>query len=290
MPGGFMEVTIRADQDLTDQLIGILSQIGVEGFWEDDGQIRCYIHGDRWDDQLRDEIRRMVGFIARGSSSPTPAIAFDFSEDRNWNEAWEKTIRPIRVSDRIVVTPSWADYEPSPDDVVLVIDPKMSFGTGHHETTRLSLKLIESNIRPAIRCLDVGSGTGILGIAACKLGAASCLSVDVDEWAYRNAQENIRLNGVESYVRLLHGSLPMAPRDQFDMIVANIQLDVIIALMEEMTSRLAPGGVVILSGLLAADEDQIRKLLNRHRLTVKTLLAEGEWIALAAGAELTEQN
>lgn len=282
MGTGFMEVSIHADPVLTDQLIGILSQIGVEGFWEDEGHLRCYIHGDRWDEQLRDEIHRVVGLVTRGSSSAAPVISFAFTEEQNWNEAWEKTIRPVRVSDRIVVTPSWENYDPSPDDVVLVIDPKMSFGTGHHETTRLSLKLIEATVRDSIRCLDIGCGTGILAIAACKLGAATCVAVDVDEWAWRNASENIRMNGVEDQVTLFEGPLSVVPAEQFEMIVANIQLDVITSLMDEITRRLAPGGVAIFSGLLAADENRIRRMLSEHGLVIRTLLTEGEWIAVTA--------
>lgn len=279
-----MEITIRSDATLTDQLIGTLSQIGIEGFWEDGDLLRCYISADRWSDDLREEIRRLAAMITRGSRSPAPIISFELAQGRNWNEEWEQTIRPLRVTERIVVTPSWHTFDRSGDDIVLVIDPKMSFGTGHHETTRLSLTLIEMYIRPSVRFLDVGTGTGILAIAARKLGAEFCVGLDVDEWAYRNALENVRRNNVDETVQLFLGPLSSIPAGRFDLIAANIQLDVIGTLLTEIVQRLSPDGVIVFSGLLSTEEEAFRAMLTRHRLAVRTMLAEAEWIAAAASS------
>ena len=133
--------------------------------------------------------------------------------EKNWNSAWEETIRPIRVSERIVVAPTWHPFNGGPGDIVLTIDPKMSFGTGYHESTRLLLGLMERHLRIGARVLDAGTGTGILAIAALKLGAASAIAFDIDEWSFVNAVDNTRLNGVAGAPRRTsRGSPGRSPR------------------------------------------------------------------------------
>ena len=283
MPKSFVEVDIVADASLTDALTGILAQLGFEGFWEDGSALKAYMRADRWSPALLDEIRTVANLVSRSSTSTAPAISVKEIAEQNWNEEWEKTIRPIQVTGRIIITPTWHTVNPAPGQIVLTIDPKMSFGTGYHETTRLVLRLMDNMIRPGSTLLDVGTGTGVLAIAGVKLGASSAVAVDVDDWSYNNALENIRLNGVQERVRVIHGEIAAAPAEEFDFVVANIQRSIIVPILGEMTSRLAPDGLMILSGLLQSDEEMILQALGAYHFVVRARLFEKEWLALTTG-------
>jgi ribosomal protein L11 methyltransferase len=280
MPKHFVEVEIIADAGLSEQIVGVLSQLGFEGFWEEEPFLRGYISGERWDDAMLDEVRSLVNTIHRSSSSVVPKVSVKDVAQRNWNEEWERTIQPIHVTDRIVITPTWHRYTPRQHELVLTIDPKMSFGTGYHETTRLVLRMMEQHLRPGSTVLDVGTGTGVLAIAAIKLGAARAVGVDTDEWSYTNARENTILNGVEKDVTIYLGDLASVPVAGFDVIVANIQRSVLEPLLPALIERMNTGGMIILSGLLNGDEQPMRKAISNCGLQVTASLAENEWIAL----------
>lgn len=282
MAEGFVEVDITADPPLAENLAAILSQLGFEGFWEDEGTLRCYISAARWSPGLLEEIRTTAALVARSSSSPIPGIQVHTIENRNWNEEWEKTIHPIRVTNRIVIAPSWQSFNPLPGDLLLTIDPKMSFGTGYHESTRLVLRLMEDAVRPGMSMLDVGTGTGVLAIAGLKLGCASAVACDVDEWSYTNARENAAVNGVADRLTLIHGDVSLTPRAPFDIIAANLQRAVIVSILKELISRCAPGGLLLLSGLLLEDEEEIVSRLEEPLFAVSGRLTEHDWLALAA--------
>lgn len=284
MPASFVEVNISADAELADQLIGILSQMGFEGFWEDDTLLKCYMKSTRWTPAMLDEVRTTVQRMTRTSSSALPCISVHRIEDVDWNQEWEKTIKPIQATGRIVIKPTWHDYNAAPGQIIVTIDPKMAFGTGYHETTRLVLRLMEKYLTPGCSLLDIGSGTGILAIAGVKLGAKSALAVDVDEWSYDNALENCRLNHVEDKVNVVHGDISSLSGQMFDLIVANIQLNVIEPILHGIKEMLNPGGPVILSGLLQSDREPILRALIRSTLTVREEVAENEWMAVVAGA------
>jgi ribosomal protein L11 methyltransferase len=275
-------VQINADEELVEQLIAILPQLGFEGFWEDGAQLKCYIGSDRWNTAIREEVGTVLRRMTRSSSSASPKVSISTIEAKNWNEEWEKTIRPIQITDRIVIKPSWHEYIPAQGQIVITIDPKMSFGTGYHETTRLVLKLMERNVKRGMSVLDVGTGTGVLAIAGVMLGAASAIGVDIDEWSYDNAVENTRLNHVEDRVKIVHGEICSVPGKEFDLITANIQMNVIVPILHEMKSRLTAGGLFIFSGLLLADKAEIARELSGLGLHVCNELVENEWISVAA--------
>lgn len=277
-----IEVSFAADEDLREQCVALLGQLGFEGFWEDEGVLRGYIAENRWSPELLAEIRTTVALIIRSSTHPMPEIQIRSLENRNWNEEWERTIQPIRVTPRIVITPSWHSYTPDRNDIVLTIDPKMSFGTGYHESTRLILRLMERHLRPRARVLDVGTGTGVLAIAAVRLGASAATGIDIDEWSFENARENVLQNGVEDRVTILQGDLSTAPPIAYDLIAANIQKSILLPLLPSLAHSLNRGGVLLLSGLLKEDREAMDSALAAAGFSVAELLEENGWIALAA--------
>lgn len=283
MPGTtYIEVEIAVGPGSLDELIGLLSLSGFEGFWEEESHLRAYIKSPLWDDIRRKDLEDLVARQARRQNLPPPEISVRRVEDRNWNALWEASVQPVQVSDRIIVAPTWHPFNPAPGQLVLTIDPKMSFGTGHHETTRLMVQLIETHLREGDRMLDVGTGTGILAIAAVKLGAASATGVDNDQWSYDNARENVRLNGVEQRVTLMLGEIGDVQESGFDLIAANIQRGVIEQILPAMRKRLAPGGRILLSGLLETDGTPILSALDALGLRILDQRRDKEWLAIAA--------
>ena len=277
-----IEVAIEAEEELRDRIVALLGQLGFEGFWEDGPVLRSYISESRWTRAMPEEVERTVNLITRSSRSTRPAITTRRIQEQNWNEEWEKTIRPIHVSQRMVITPSWHPYESAPGELVLTIDPKMSFGTGYHESTRLILRLLEQHIRTGDTVLDMGTGTGVLAIAAVRLGAADATGVDVDEWSYDNACENIRLNHVEDRITILHGDIAATPAGPFTLILANIQRTVLLDMLPVLVHRLRAGGRLLLAGLLRDDREIMMEHLRHEGLTFLGEVSENEWIAIAA--------
>lgn len=201
-------------------------------------------------------------------------------EDKNWNELWEKSREVIRVSDRIVIKPTFKEYSAKPNEIVLTIDPKMSFGTGEHQTTKLILRLLENYVKPGMKVLDVGSGTGILAITSVKLGASKAVAVDFDEICLENCKENCVLNGVENSVEIITGEIGYVKEKDFDLILANIQKNVLLEIAEKIRSRLKRNGILILSGLLDSDQDEIEKKYHSLGFDILQIEKMSEWIAV----------
>ena len=278
----YAEVAIQAGDELRERLLAVISQLGFEGFWEDGDTLRCYMESSRWRPGLREEIQRITRLLAHASSSQAPEVSVTTVDDRNWNEEWEKTLLPIHVTDRIVVAPSWQSTGISQEGILLIIDPKMSFGTGYHESTRLALKLLERYLRASEDVLDVGTGTGILAIAAIKLGARSAVGLDTDDWSYTNAQENARLNQVTDNMSVIHGDLSALRQRRYGLVVANIQRSVLEGMLPYIRELLDMDGRVILSGILQEERESMLASMRQEGFRLIGELEENEWIAFAA--------
>jgi len=201
-------------------------------------------------------------------------------EDRNWNEEFEKNVKVVEVTDKIVIKPTFRNYEAKKNQVIINIDPKMSFGTGEHETTKLVLTLLDKYIKGGEKVLDVGSGTGVLAIGTVLLGASKAIGIDFDEWCLLNGKENIELNKVEDKVEVRLGELKDIPEKDFDLVVANINKHILMDINSNIREKIKDNGVVILSGLLYTDEDDIVKLYSEKDFTVLEKIQMNEWIAL----------
>lgn len=202
--------------------------------------------------------------------------------EQDWAENWKKYYKPFRAGRRLVIRPSWERYEEKEGDLVLKLDPGMAFGTGTHETTFMCLEQLETYVTLGSRVIDVGCGSGILALAAAKLGADDVLAIDLDELAVKVAAENVQKNGLTAVVRVEHGDLLERREEKADVIVANIIADVICYLCGPAKKHLLPGGTLICSGIIREREADVQRALTAAGYTVDTRLEKGEWICLAA--------
>jgi ribosomal protein L11 methyltransferase len=207
-------------------------------------------------------------------------IETEILEDQNWNKLWEKSREVIKVSERIVIKPTFKNYTAKENEIVLTIDPKMSFGTGEHQTTKLVLRLLEKFVKPGMKVLDVGSGTGILAIAAVKLGAAKAVAVDFDEICLENCKENCILNNVNNSVEVVTGEIDDVKDKDFDLILANIQKNVLLEITQKIKAKLNQNGIVILSGLLESDKTAIEEKYHSLGFITEQVEQMEEWIAV----------
>lgn len=274
-----IEVAIPAPSDLQEYLIAELLELDFESFLQEDDALTGYIPPPRWNDVARDTIEHWLR--ANGIYEP---IREQIIEPRNWNEAWEETIQPVSAPP-FLIKPTWAAIpEGEEKRIVLEIDPKMSFGTGYHETTRLMLRMLPETVREEDVVLDAGTGTGVLAIAALRIGAASALGFDVDEWAFDNANENALINGVSDRFEVRIGDLDVVDDFAPDVILANIHLSVLIEMMPKFRSRLPDGGRLLLSGVLRTDREAMLASIAQNGFELVDEAFEGDWWALLTRA------
>lgn len=217
----------------------------------------------------------------RNSGLDTGTLAMDEKTvaDEDWAENWKKHFKPFRVGQRIVVKPSWESYEQQPGDLVIHLDPGMAFGTGTHETTALCLELLEERYRGGAM-LDVGTGSGILAIAAGLLGCEKALGIDLDPLAVKTANENVRRNHLEGIVTIRQGDLARDVSGQFACVAANILSDVVIRLSPALGPLLAPGAFFLASGIIRDREAEVASAYEALGFTLLERRYKGEWVAL----------
>ena len=265
-------LTLSVPDALREPLIAELADLGFDAFEEADEALRAYIPASGWDAVSREAVDRWVR--AAGLTSEE-IVSEEVIEDQNWNETWEKSIQPIEVGP-FIVAPTWADV-PSGGRTVLRVDPKMAFGTGYHETTRLALKLLADRIPEGARVLDVGTGTGILAIAALLRGANSAVGVDIDPWSVTNGRENAALNGVADQFEVREGSVEAVPETGFTFGIANIIRSILQPLLPEIAARLASEAPFIVGGLLQAERDGFVRALAEVGYAPVEEATENEW-------------
>lgn len=259
-------------------------------------------HIDLIDEELlaRDRTKAVIHIYISPSENPQEALSFvcerleseqipyetslgDVREE-DWSSAWKSFYKPTRIGQRLVVVPTWENYAPQSGDILLRMDPGMAFGTGTHDTTRLCLEALEKTVIPGCTVLDIGTGSGILSIAALLLGAKSAVGVDIDETAVQVARENAAENHVEQSARFLCGDLTEHVDGAFDLICANIVADVIIRLAPDVLHYLAPEGRLLCSGIIDTRESDVTTALEACGLSVLETGRSGGWVSLLAGA------
>ncbi|MGM0452864.1 MAG: 50S ribosomal protein L11 methyltransferase [Thermodesulfobacteriota bacterium] len=229
--------------------------------------------------------RRFENQLAAASPDSGWQYRVKYSEvdEEDWAESWKAHFHPVQITERLVIKPTWQDYEASGDEIVIELDPGMAFGTGTHPTTELCIRMIARYLKPGIRLLDIGSGSGILMIAAVKLGAFTVVGIDSDPVAVEVAESNLRLNGIDpGRFTVTAGNLIDGINEAYDIVVANILSETICELVPDVAPCLAAGGVFIASGIVAYKAPMVTKALEKYGFTVREVEEKDEWVAVVA--------
>lgn len=270
-----LETILEAPPDLHEALVAELAELGFHTFQSDGNALKSYCPHANDDSKLEVDARvREVLTRYHVDGQPHHTI----HSDRNWNAVWEASVKAVTVG-RFVIAPDWELPPKDSPGVIIRINPKMSFGTGHHESTRLALLLMDKLVAPEDRVLDAGTGTGVLAIASIKLGAARAVAVDIDGSVRQNFSENARANQVAERVTFLAGPVDVAKGKQFDVVVANINRSVLLDSLMLFNEMLTVGGYLILSGLLRTDKEVMMSAASGAHFMAVEEVDEGEWWA-----------
>ena len=307
----WLEFSVRTDGETAEAISELFNRFGTGGAVVEQ---RFREHGDRADgepylttktfipaadSQARRRLEEALHHLSFIRHFPEPEIRL--LPEREWAESWKRDYHVQHIGKHIAIVPSWVEYTPKHHEVVIRLDPGMAFGTGLHPSTRLCLRVIERLAHPGVTALDVGAGSGILSIAAAKLGCSPVLALDTDPVAVQVAQENVELNGVTEQVRLVHGSIEavaqgvrvhraandseaasVLPTDAYDLVVANIIAEVIVGLSPALAASLAPAGHLVVSGIIIDKQKAVLASLSKVGLGAVEKLQDGDWIALVA--------
>ena len=267
----YIEVDIKIEKSevFSDIVVARLNEIEFETFLENDNGVRCYIQATLFDKKKLDiELDKIKQYTK---------LNFNINHvaQKNWNEEWEKNFKPVQINSHCLIRSEFHNNSGNFKDEI-IITPKMSFGTGHHETTFLMINELYNLDLNDKSILDMGSGTGILSIIASKNGARQVVGIDIDEWAFQNSIDNAKLNNTEN-ISFLHGDINLIENQDFDIILANINRNIIEKDIEGYYNLLIDKGDLLISGFLEEDVDFIINLSINNRFNVINKKNKGQW-------------
>ena len=264
------DFNVSPKEPATEMLIAQLGYVGFESFVEQDYGVTAYIQKQEWNSKILEDVFML--------NSNEFNITFEYNEiaQTNWNEEWEKNFNPIQVDDLVSIR---APFHTNPSlQFDIVIEPKMSFGTGHHETTHMMVQHLLALDLDTKKVLDMGCGTGILAIFAEMKGAKPIDAIDIDSWCYENSLENIQRNNC-NHITVYEGDASLL-KEKYDVIIANINRNILLSDMKTYTDCLNENGVLLLSGFYKEDIVIIEDEVNKHGLTFETMIQRNNWVAL----------
>ena len=308
----WLEVSVTADPETAEAVVELFNRYGrgqavvempVDCFeyeLEESGPpesviVKAYLPLDGSAAEAQSRLEEGIWHL--GQIYPLPEPVFRELAEEDWTEAWKEQYHRLHVGRRIVIVPAWEAYSPAPDQVVIRLEPGMAFGTGLHPTTRLCLETMEEWLVPGGAVLDVGTGSGVLAIAAAKLGTGPVLAIDADPVAVRVAAENVTANGAGERVKVRHASLPggeavplhfesdglaLLDEGEYDLVVINILAPVITGMAPALAARTRPGGRLIAAGLIEGQEKDVVDALQSQGLAIVGRSQEKDWVCLAA--------
>jgi len=276
----YLELKVIYNKDNYDAIYNILYISGIENILEEDNCVKIY-----YPHKKKKEAEELVKRLKKEIGLKNDKLILNNLESKNWNQEWEDSIEPIYLKNKIIIYPSWKkDKLISPKDKILIeIDPKMSFGTGHNETTQLVLDFLIDEIDEEDKyLLDYGCGTGILTICSIKLGIENAVAIDIDEDSIENAKEYFRVNDVNKNVKLIKANICEIKENGFDIICANIIRSVIEKNLTSIYEKLKTGGKLFISGILSEEEEKIRYILESNGFEMKQINYKSEWLGIYA--------
>ncbi len=281
---GWVEIQIETGLD-AGELLGILDDPAVTGAWQDNGVIRLYWAADRWN---ADEIGRLRAVLhAMDADRAAETLTVQSIPAQDWNAVWARSVKPIRIGHQVRVRPSWEPKSTEPGLIDLVIDPKLAFGTGHYATTQLLIEWLEDEIRGGEVVLDVGTGTGILAMAALRLGAAQAGGCDNDPLAIEYARTYARDNGFGSELILWDGTMddqaPILGR-RWNLVLANLDRRTLLQCAGALGRIARRGATVLVSGLLKEQAEEMHTAFAREGLYVRAEREREGWVAMCLHA------
>ncbi|RKU19694.1 50S ribosomal protein L11 methyltransferase [Candidatus Poribacteria bacterium] len=285
-------ITVTTSQEASEAVANCLFEMNAAGveFKENSDTKVDLIAYYPLDDRVGARMQKLRDFLAElptWNIQPDPAtIDLKHVKSEKWEEAWKAAFPPQRVGKRILITPTWHDAPHNETDILIQLDPGMAFGTGYHPTTRLSLELLEGTVKPHHQVADIGTGSGILTIATVKLGAKQVDAIELDPTAIPVAAANFQTNDVTPQVRLSQGDGLKGGENRYHLIIGNILTKVILPIIPECPSRLHPAGIVIFSGILETELEQVQSVLEANRFEILQVISETEdsitWVGIKA--------
>lgn len=270
----YLEIKIDIDPVIMarDIVVAELGEIGFESFVESEEGVDAYIQESLFNEEL------MKNLSCFNHTDFKVTYIKNFIKEQNWNEVWEQSFDPINVNDQCMVRAPF--HEPNATiEFDIIIEPKMSFGTGHHETTFLMIQELVGMDLNAKTVLDMGCGTGVLAILAEQKNAAKILAVDIDDWAFENTVDNIAKNNC-SKIEVLKGGAECIQNKKFDVVIANINRNILLQDLKNYSNTLNKNGHVLLSGFFSSDKDLLMEEANKNGLTLSTINSKNDWTLL----------
>ncbi|MEP7146544.1 MAG: 50S ribosomal protein L11 methyltransferase [bacterium] len=280
MINNYYEVQISFNKNNYEALYNNLYLNGIENILEEEGFIKIY-----FDDSSLEKIDQLRESLLKEKIIGTKDFSFAKFENKNWNAEWENSIEPVYIRDKIIIYPSWKEtgLKDAEDKITIEIDPKMSFGTGHNETTQLVLELMSDYINgDEKKLLDFGTGTGVLTIAGLKLGVERAVAIDIDDDAIENAKQYFQKNSVYEKVELIKSNIGELKEESFDIICANIIRSVIVDNFNYINDKIVVNGKLFLSGILNCEDGIILELLYLNDFDIEDIISKTEWIGIYA--------
>jgi len=303
------EISIQTTHEAADMVSNIFHDLGSSGVViEDPELVNSYIRSGRWDytdilESTETDIVVVKAYLPADEHFDTKLATFEAKVqelvsyginkgsgitncreimEEDWATSWKEFFHSIKVGERIVIKPSWEEYAATPEDLVIELDPGMAFGTGTHHTTAMCCRALEQVVQPGDVVFDVGTGSGILAVAAAKLGAGKVHAVDLDSVAVRVAKENVTINNVGHVVEVKQGDLLTGVSGQADLVIANIIATIVIQLLADIPARLKEGGIFIASGIITERLSEVVAAMVAQNLVVEKVIEEGGWVAVVA--------
>lgn len=304
----WVEISIEVQEQLQDALSNFLMELGAPGVVTDEEildpltgrlpancsgrkRLSSYLENDHRAEATIAAIDRYLTSLADVHRlDDPPRMKLRVIREEDWDKKWQRFFTTCRIGTRVVIKPSWELYLPKDGDMVIEMDPGMAFGTGTHPTTRMCLEVIEDIVRgrttPISAMLDVGTGSGILSIAAAKMGVAKVMGIDIDPIALRYARQNVEKNRVAHLVEVCECSLDKL-EERFDLVVANILSEILIKLRKELVKHLAVNGMLVLSGILGEKAPKLERAFTSKKLSLIDSRIHGEWACIVLQKQLT---